>query len=604
MTAKLQERLAFVTANFVARAGNYQIRPFDWGKCHNKTVETFTVEEMESICAEIAAAGFRYIDLWIAHAYALAQNEESIERFHKILEKYNLKLVAAGLGLGGTQTNRAEAERDFTTLVRLGVPLLAGTMRKDDVPVIAGWCEKYGVRAAIDNHPEKHAEEILEKIGAYGKWIGACADTGWWGTQGAAAVREVILLRDHLFHVHLKDVREVGTHHTCAFGEGIVNIKGVLNVLDKINYPGLISIEHEPEYTEPVEDVRKSRALAVDHAQKLQEEKSTTCPIRVAVIGAGGIWNFHAKNLWQIPNVEVVGHCDMDAQKAKDAASRFGGEEFTNIDSMLDTVKPDAVWICTPQGVRLEPIKACVARSIPFFCEKPPAFDMEAALEISSLVNDLNLLHSVGFMWRNLKMTQRARELLGEQPIPIVQSRLTCGVLLNSSLPAWFLLKERSGGQIVDQAIHILDLLRYFLGEVRCVYASGGNIVKKKSPTLNVEDSTALVLKFESGTIGTHAHSWAVNQYIAEIEFFSPKLVLKLDYVRNRLHATLDGKPIDEQYNDDPYLAEVECFIEAVRTQRRDLIRSTYFDAVKTLAVALAGNHSLASGQPAQVEPS
>jgi predicted dehydrogenase/sugar phosphate isomerase/epimerase len=604
MTAKLQERLAFVTANFVARAGNYETRPFDWGKCHNKTVETFTVEEMESICAEIAAADFRYIDLWIAHAYALTHNEKSIERFHEILEKYNLKLVAAGLGLGGTQTNRTEVERDFTTLVRLGVPLLAGTMQKDDVPLIAEWCEKYGVRAAIENHPEKHAEEILEKIGDYGKWIGACTDTGWWGTQGADAVREVIILRDHLFHVHLKDVREVGAHHTCAFGEGIANIKGVLNVLDKINYSGFISVEHEPEYKEPMEDVKKSCALVLKHFKDLERHKTEVRHLRVAVIGAGGIWKFHAKNLWQTPHVEVVAHCDIDEQRAKETASKLGGKAFSNAEIMLNEIKPDAVWICTPQGVRLEPSQACVARSIPFFCEKPPAFDMKAALEISSLLKGSNLLHSMGFMWRILKMTQRARELLGEQPIPIVQSRLTCGVLLNSSLPAWFLLKERSGGQIVDQAIHILDLLRYFLGEVRYIYASGGNVVKKKSPTLSVEDSTALVLEFESGTIGTHAHSWAVNQYIAEIEFFSPKLVLKLDYVRNRLCGTLDGKPIDEQYDDDPYLTEAECFIEAVRAQRMDHIRSTYFDAVKTLAVALAGNRSLESGRLEQVESS
>ncbi|MEK6571301.1 MAG: hypothetical protein AABZ61_08030, partial [Bacteroidota bacterium] len=118
------------------------------------------------------------------------------------------------------------------------------------------------------------------------------------------------------------------------------------------------------------------------------------------------------------------------------------------------------------------------------------------------------------------------------------------------------------------------------------------------------EDSTALVLEFESGTIGTHAHSWAVNQYIAEIAFFSPKLVLKLDYVRNRLHGTLDGKPIDEQYDDDPYFTEAECFTEAVRAQRMDHIRSTYFDAMKTLAVALAGNRSLESGRPEQVKSS
>jgi len=183
MKSRLSERLAFMTANFVARAGNYQIRPFDCGKCHLKTVETFTLDEMEKIFAEISASGFRFIDLWIAHAYALAHNERSVDRFHRLLEKYGLQVVAAGVGLWGARTNREAVERDFRTLVRLGVPLLAGPMEKADVPIVAEWCERHRVRAAIENLSEKTAEEILEKIGAYEAWIGACADTGWWATE-------------------------------------------------------------------------------------------------------------------------------------------------------------------------------------------------------------------------------------------------------------------------------------------------------------------------------------------------------------------------------------------------------------------------------------
>jgi L-ribulose-5-phosphate 3-epimerase len=602
MTTKPQERLAFVTANFVARAGNYQIRPFDWGKCHNKTVETFTVDEMEAICAEAAAAGFRFIDLWIAHAYALAHNEASIERFRRILETHGLKIVAAGLGLGRTQTNRKEVEHDFTTLVRLGVPLLAGTMMKEDVPVVAEWCEKYGVRAAIENHPEKHAEEVLERIGDYEKWIGACADTGWWGTQGADAVREVIVLRDHLFHVHLKDVREAGTHHTCAYGEGIVNIKGVLNVLEKINYAGFLSVEHEPEYVEPMDGVKKSRTLVLNHFQRLEKEKSEATTVRVATIGAGGIWKIHAKNLWQIPDVLIVAHCDIAREGAKESAEKFGGEPYETMGRMLDTVKPDAVWICTPQDVRLEPIRECVERRIRFFCEKPPAFDLTTATQISALLKSSDLLHSVGFMWRYLRMTERAREILSQHPPAVVQSRLSCGILLRPETPAWFLQKERSGGQLLDQAIHIFDQLRYFLGDIRCVYALGSNTVKRRSSTMTVEDSTALALQFASGIVGTHTHSWAVEKYTAEIHFLAPRMVLKLDYVTNRLEAVVDGNPIEEQFSDDPYLTEVQRFIEAVRTKRKELIQSTYVDAVKTLAVALAANRSLETGLPEKVE--
>ncbi len=590
-----------MTANFVARAGNYQIRPFDWGKCHRKTVETFTLNEMEKICAEISAAGFRFIDLWIAHAYVLARDKKHIERFHHILEKWKLQLVAAGLGLGGTRTNRKEVQRNFTTLVQLGVPLLVGPMEKDDVAIIAEWCEQYGVRAAIENHPEKTAEEVLEKIGDYGRWIGACVDTGWWATQGADAVRELILLRDHLLHVHLKDVRETTTHHTCALGEGIVNITGVLNVLDKIDYRGYISIEHEPGYVDPMEDVKKSRTLVLDRLRERKEERATKRPVRAAVIGAGKVWNFHAKSLWQIPEAEIVGQCDLNEDKLHKVTSLFGGRPFTAMEQMLDEVKPDAVWICTPQDVRLEPIKECVRRRIPFFCEKPPAFDLKTAGEISKLLRKSNLLHSVGFMWRYAHLTRRAREILGGHKIPVVQSKLTCGLLLNPEAPSWFLLKERSGGPVLDQAIHILDLLRSFLGEVTHVQAFGSNVLKKKSPVQTVEDSVALAFRFESGAVGTHTHSWAVSQYIAEIQFLSPRLALKLDYVANRLEGMVEGAEIDERFRDDPYLTEAKQFIEAVRTNNGASIQSSYFEAVKTLAVALAANRSLDSGLPETV---
>jgi L-ribulose-5-phosphate 3-epimerase len=602
MQPKLADRLAFVTANFVAQAGNYQIRPFDWGKCHNKTVETFTLDQMEKLCAMISAAGFHYIDLWIAHAYALARDETSIERFHLMLEKYKLKLIAAGVGLGGTRTNRAAVERDFTTLVRVGVPLLAGSMNKEDVPVIAEWCERYGVRAAIENHPEKRAEEILEKIQGYEKWIGACSDTGWWGTQGANAARETVVLRDHLFHVHLKDVKEVGSHHTCAYGEGIVNIEGVLNVLDKFEYSGFISIEHEPEYVDPMEDVKKSRTLVLNHLGDLGSLKPRMQKVRIAAIGSGGIWNYHAKNLWQIPGVEIVGQCDVNEQQAQATASRFGGKGFASAEQMLDALKPDAVWVCTPQGVRLEPIKACAERGIPVFLEKPPAFDMATAMKIDALLKKSNLLHSVGFMWRYLKIVERAQEILRDHPIPVAQSRFTCGVLLDPAFPPWFLLKERSGGQLLDQAIHIFDLLRYMVGEVRRLQAFGGNTIMGKSPTMTVEDSSVLAIEFASGAVGSHSHSWVVRQAVSEIELFSPTLHLKLDFVANRLSGNLDGKPFEEQSHDDPYLTEAECFIEAVRFRKRDGIKSSYSDAMKTLAVSLAANRSLESARPEQAQ--
>jgi L-ribulose-5-phosphate 3-epimerase len=71
-------------------------------------------------------------------------------------------------------------------------------------------------------------------------------------------VLALVELRNHLFHVHLKDVLAVGAHETCRFGKGIVPIARCVETLDRIGYTGAISVEHEPDHFDPTADVRAS----------------------------------------------------------------------------------------------------------------------------------------------------------------------------------------------------------------------------------------------------------------------------------------------------------------------------------------------------------
>ncbi len=74
--------------------------------------------------------------------------------------------------------------------------------------------------------PKKPPAELLAKIGDGGEGtIGAAVDTGWFGTQGYDAAVAIEELRDHLVHIHLKDVLAVGAHETCRYGEGVVPIE-------------------------------------------------------------------------------------------------------------------------------------------------------------------------------------------------------------------------------------------------------------------------------------------------------------------------------------------------------------------------------------------
>jgi sugar phosphate isomerase/epimerase len=92
-------------------------------------------------------------------------------------------------------------------------------------------------------------------------FIGAACDTGWWGTQGFSAPQAIHELKDHLLAVHLKDIKAIGAHDTCKFGDGIVDIQACVDAILEIGYTGVIGIEHEPEHHDPTQDVLESKQL-------------------------------------------------------------------------------------------------------------------------------------------------------------------------------------------------------------------------------------------------------------------------------------------------------------------------------------------------------
>ncbi|MDP7349172.1 MAG: hypothetical protein QF735_13090, partial [Phycisphaeraceae bacterium] len=72
---------------------------------------------------------------------------------------------------------------------------------------------------------------------------------------------------------------------------------------------------------------------------------------------------------------------------------------------------------------------------------------------------------------------------------------------------------------------------------------------------------------------------------------------------RNRLWGTIGEEEVSFEATDDYYVTEVEGFLDAVAANDQSMIRSSYADATRTLAAALAINRSIDSGQPATVDP-
>jgi sugar phosphate isomerase/epimerase len=150
---------------------------------------------------------------------------------------------------------------EFTSVcdlaVALGAPVLGGStnmLEKDRAFVVRALKER-GLRLGLENHPES-VEQMLDRIGDGGEGtIGTTVDTGWYGTHAIDAADAIERLAPHVFLVHLKDVREVGEHNTCRYGDGVVPIERCVRVLQRMGYSGSISVEHEPEHYDPTGEI-------------------------------------------------------------------------------------------------------------------------------------------------------------------------------------------------------------------------------------------------------------------------------------------------------------------------------------------------------------
>jgi L-ribulose-5-phosphate 3-epimerase len=244
------KHVAFNTANLVARVSGYRYQLSHWMDQHVKTIAATDEAAWRAICKEIAAAGFKTVEVWEAHAAPETLDEAKARLWKRSLDDHGLVPVAYAGGL----------RRETLAIARwLGIPHVDGGLRDNTPENATALCREYGVRFNIENHPEKSAGEILAKIGGGNEWLGVCIDTGWLGTQGVNGPSVIQACAPFVRHTHLKDVKAAGKHETCLLGEGSADVAGCMAALREVKYAGWYAWEDEPEDRNPFDSAVRNR---------------------------------------------------------------------------------------------------------------------------------------------------------------------------------------------------------------------------------------------------------------------------------------------------------------------------------------------------------
>jgi predicted dehydrogenase/glycosyltransferase involved in cell wall biosynthesis len=316
---------------------------------------------------------------------------------------------------------------------------------------------------------------------------------------------------------------------------------------------------------------------------------------RIGFIGAGGIANRHFGVLEQFDDVAIVAVADVDMARATEAAARFGARAFDDASAMLAAVDLDALYICVPPFAHGEPERLAIDHKLPFFVEKPVALDLGTAEDVAASVDRLGLVTAVGYHWRYLDTVDEVKALLSATP-----ARLLSGYWLDSTPPPrWWWKKDASGGQMLEQTTHLVDLARYLVGDVVRVYGQSGHIDRAAFPGLDVATTSTAMLTFANGAIANFASTCLLNwNHRVGLHLFGEGLAIELTD-RDVMIDIGRGRPV-RGTGSDPVVLEDRDFIDAVRGGE-NRIRCPYPAALETLRLALAIERSAVEGRAIDV---
>jgi predicted dehydrogenase len=228
-------------------------------------------------------------------------------------------------------------------------------------------------------------------------------------------------------------------------------------------------------------------------------------PLRTAILGCGGFARRHAQLFASLPEqFHLTAFCDVSIDRAQSFARDFGQGQaavFSDHHALFDQAPLDLVAVCLPPFGHSDEVECAASRGVHVFIEKPLALSSEHAWRMVAAAEAAGIVTQVGFMYRFGAAIQYLRKLMasGEAgPVGLMSARYFC----NSLHADWWRRRDKSGGQLVEQVIHMVDLMRYLLGDAVTVYSQQKNLFHSDIADYTVEDVSATVFGFANGGIG------------------------------------------------------------------------------------------------------
>lgn len=338
--------------------------------------------------------------------------------------------------------------------------------------------------------------------------------------------------------------------------------------------------------------------------------------VRFAVAGCGAVSRAHIESIVKIKDARLVAVASRSEERARKTAERWGCDWTTDYEELVKRDDIDIVNICTPSGYHADVALPAIEAGKHVLIEKPIEVTIERANRIINAARKKGVKVGVIFQSRSAPANQELKR--------IINSGSLGRLVLADAYVKWFRSQEYydqaewrgtkkfdGGGSLMNQSIHQIDLLQWFMGPVRSVKAYTDTLAHDN---IEVEDTAVAVLRFANGALGVIEGTTSINPgYPKEIQVHGDKgsVVLADDrikewnvpgYSEDKLNVLRSREAENSNASSDPmaisfinHQRQIEDMISAIKKDREPLVNGE--EGRKSVEIILAIYESARTGK-------
>ncbi len=294
--------------------------------------------------------------------------------------------------------------------------------------------------------------------------------------------------------------------------------------------------------------------------------------VRLGIIGLGHIGQVHLRHSLKLSNAQVVAVADTSSKALKKAKDFGVKKTFTDYAELFKDPEVDAVLISLPTHLHLKCALQAAEAGKDIFLEKPIAVTVDEGKEVISVAERNSVKLMLGYPLRFNRDFRQVKEDLENGLIGDVENvhatYISSGPFFHradghSPVPVpdwWFDTKLTGGGVMVDLGCHMINLLRWFFGEIVDIKGQFGHRFG-----MDFEDSAMCLARFESGSLAVINVGWFSQQFTFRVDFLGSVKHISVEHMPPRMMSAafqMLTKGVSNFFR--PHLDELQHFVDCL----------------------------------------